>query len=761
MFLIKTALCKYTKAFLKFSKNYAIIFLVSILLFEPLSKSFYFCKNFYEQSTLFIHFKTYVSMKKFLYSSVFLLIANIAFSQNCFKEVAILIDTLRFTQTKNQIQFKGEKFLAFEYFTESPTCEVRLFPQSMENIQKIELAYSQDFQLVDSIFRSQDYFRFKIKFNNLTQTQFLTFNFTIYQIPLKEIPCELRLLPYFNTKVAFAPKDDELYVGEERMFELISNNPENIRTNPIPTNSKDIDYRTEYVNKQLRLYVLPSKIGDVDFSLDLSTFIPYIDEKGRVNYQLPTIKYKFRVKGSRLAFLNTDVKEITIEEATQKEGIEVQLDYNRYLNVGKTYRIENQEKAGGMLVAEIFIKSLMNNGKFLCVLRPYGQHRISESYLYIKAGDEPVCITNFNVTPKTIINNIIIFHEGNRRENVFYPGETVDVRIEGLALHKARFRFDGLNVLTSDSLIRTENVQTFRLQVPMNISKKEIEIFNRNDKIGRTIPVSEYQRPHQQLNFVRINYGAGKQVLSELPQTILYPYTIKDIEVSFDYDKIDENKLFGRQFVSIDITIFNARGDLVDLKRIPNIMVCPGENSPRFAFYNDKQCNKEPISLNKVLGRKTFDLDGWSRIEITISHDKDKYGGEGFSKKIEIILQRKLRFDTEVTFPGGLLIKRADQENFSPFGGISLAIIQQLSFYNPNKINRFHPYKVGIGVLANNAFNFNPNATNRDIGVVLLGSLYPTRRDVKLSFPLFAGMGYFLSAKAWFFLVGPGIFVSF
>ncbi|MFN3317087.1 MAG: hypothetical protein ACK40K_09765, partial [Raineya sp.] len=117
--------------------------------------------------------------------------------------------------------------------------------------------------------------------------------------------------------------------------------------------------------------------------------------------------------------------------------------------------------------------------------------------LYIKNGDEPVCITNFNVSPKTIINSIIILHEGNRRETAFYPGETVDVRIEGLALHKARFRFEGLNVLTSDSLIRTENVHTYKLQVPLNIAKKEVEIYNRNEKVGRSIPVNEYQRPHQ------------------------------------------------------------------------------------------------------------------------------------------------------------------------------------------------------------------------------------------------------------------------
>jgi len=697
-------------------------------------------------------------MKKKLVIALFFLAFNLS-AQNCFKDIALLIDTLKFTQQKNNINFKGDKYLAFEYFVDNPSCEIRLYPYSMENIQKITLAPSGDFELIDSVFRSQDYFRFKVRFANLNQTQFTNFNFTIFQIPLKETTCEVRLLPYFNTQVSFNPKDDELYVGEERTFELITNNPENIRVSPIPTSGKDIDYRTELVGKQLRLHLLPNKLGEAELQLELSTYNPYI-EKDKIRYQLPVIKRKFRVKGSRLAFLNTDVREVTLEEQTQKEGIEVQLEYNRYFSLNKTYRIENQEKAGGMLVAEIFVKSFLNNGKMLCILRPYSFHRISDGYLYIKNGDEPICITNFNVTPKTIINNIIILHEGNRRETAFYPGETVDVRIEGLALHKANFRFDGLNVLTSDSLIRTENVHTYKLQVPINIAKKEVEIYNRDEKIGRSIPVNEYQRPHQ-LNFVNINFGSGKNTITDLPQTVLHPHIIRDIEISFTPDKIDEQRLFGKQYISVDITIFNARGDLVELKRINNILVCPGENSSRFAFYTDKQCNKTPISLNTILARKTYDLDGWSKIELVFSHDKDKYGGDGFVKKVEIILQRRVRFDTEVTFPGGLLIKRGDRPDFSPFGGISLAIMQQLSFYDPDKINRFRPYKVGIGILANNAFNFNPNATNRDIGIVMIGSLYPTRRDVKLTFPLFAGMGYFLSAKAWFFLIGPGIFVSF
>jgi hypothetical protein len=45
------------------------------------------------------------------------------------------------------------------------------------------------------------------------------------------------------------------------------------------------------------------------------------------------------------------------------------------------------------------------------------------------------------------------------------------------------------------------------------------------------------------------------------------------------------------------------------------------------------------------------------------------------------------------------------------------------------------------------------------VGLVALASLYPikTKYSSRLSFPLFAGGGYFLSEQKWFLLFGPGI----
>ena len=89
-----------------------------------------------------------------------------------------------------------------------------------------------------------------------------------------------------------------------------------------------------------------------------------------------------------------------------------------------------------------------------------------------------------------------------------------------------------------------------------------------------------------------------------------------------------------------------------------------------------------------------------------------------------------------------------------------MAMIAQLSFYERNRINRLRPYKVGAGFIALDAFNFSENDDNRDVAFVILGSLYPTRKDKKLTFPLYFGGGYKLKTQEFFFLIGPGIRIS-
>jgi len=197
------------------------------------------------------------------------------------------------------------------------------------------------------------------------------------------------------------------------------------------------------------------------------------------------------------------------------------------------------------------------------------------------------------------------------------------------------------------------------------------------------------------------------------------------------------------------------------LKTIPVFGVCPGEMSPRHPYYYKKDCVQAGISLNKYLSTKTYDLDDWVRIELTFKHASSKYESPGMVQTAEFIVQKPYRFDVDVSFPAGLIINRFGDDSgaFDNFGGISMAMIAQFSFYDQERIGKFKPYKVGAGFLALNAFNFN-EGVNRDVAIVVLGSLYPTRKDAKLTFPLYMGGGRFLGSGDWFILLGPGIRVS-
>src|SRR5690606_5745846 len=97
--------------------------------------------------------------------------------------------------------------------------------------------------------------------------------------------------------------------------------------------------------------------------------------------------------------------------------------------------------------------------------------------------------------------------------------------------------------------------------------------------------------------------------------------------------------------------------------------------SARYASYDKKGCLNSVISLNSYLSRKTLDLGDWSRIELEIMHDADKHQGESYTQRIDIVLERRVNFDIDVSFPAGLVTVRPDKpvgEQLGSFGGVSL-----------------------------------------------------------------------------------------
>ncbi|KAA9340619.1 hypothetical protein [Adhaeribacter soli] len=694
------------------------------------------------------------------------------FSQNpvsgAFREVVLHLDTASYSLSKNAVLFNGETQLAFPYQSETQVAEVNLYPSFSARNHTVTLARSADFEQMDSVVNINDqYYRVKVKFRNLTGSQFLNFTFAVKDsasAPRLEV---VKLFPYTRTSVKLFQEDNELFVGEEKILELTTDNIRNVKRPLDWVKGEGIDYRLSEQNGILRLHVMPTQLGTRTLKVRLQSNKPSLDKNGKPTYDLPTLEKTFMVKGSRLRFLALDKKEFIYDETSRTKGIEVLVENNWNLTLQKTYRIEDQEAPGGVLIGELFTRNSVANNKVLCWLRVFNYHRISEGYLYLKDGDQARFITNFAILPKSAVKAVSIMHEGGDWTSnlTVNPGEVINLKIEGEGLSKARFRFDDLTDITTDSTLRTDEAVVYKLRVPVNISRRKIGIYNRAASTGHFLTVKEYQRPRN-FDFVYINYGAKPQKVSGIVDgPILYDHVVKDIVFTFQPNVIEnEKKLYGKQYLDIDVRVTNSRNELIDQRTIENIVICPGDNSPRAAFVNDRECTYGEISLNNFLGRKTYDLSEWNRIEITIRHDKDKYGSEGQSKKIDILLRRRVKFDTEVSFPAGLLVKHQNSDGYGNLGGISMAMIAQFSFYHPEKINRFRPYKIGAGFLALNAFNFSNSANvQRDLGAVIIGSLYPTTRETKLSFPLYLGGGYFISKKTdpWFYFLGPGIQVRF
>lgn len=697
-----------------------------------------------------------------LLMAITLLLVQNGFGQTSFKdhfsEVKVLLDTNEYSFTENKVEVQNTLKLPFEFKKSSPTALFKLYPIMDSVVDKVyELLPSRDYTILDSMtLQIEGYYQFKIRFNNLLNDQFIALKLKHFETVM-EIP----LLPYSHTYATIYPGDSELYIGEEKTFDLVSNRVDNIVLQSLWVQKKNYEYRLHQDHGDVKVSILPTKSGKVEFKLPLNLHRPNVQE-GEIQYKLPVQEFQFMVKGSRLKFLQFDERQVVWEHRNQK-GIELQIDSHRSLEMNKTYRIEDTEEKGGPLIAELYTVRRLSNDKMLCMFRPYNYHRISDGYLFIKDNDNAKFITNINILPEPEIKQVSILREGGTWVNSkqIFPGETVEIRLEGEGLSRVDFKFEDLIDLTTDSILQNDVISHYLLKVPIGIRKKSINIYNGNKMTGVKLDIQEYRRPRK-LDFVIIEYGGTPIIANEVNQPILHNGTIGDVSLTFDADYIDEAfQLYGKQFLELEVRIKDENNRLIEKQIIDDIVVCPGSNSPRsFSYTTPDGCMNDGVSINDYLSNKTYSLDNWSTVELIVKHRKNVYNGRGHTERIEIIKEKQVTFDVDLSIPAGLIIKKVGVPGFPGLSGISLSMLAQFSFYKKDEIQKLRPFKVGAGFLAKNAFNFNPDA-ERDLGIVILGSVYPTKKDRKFSFPLYAGMGYFLNEDTFFYLIGPGIRINF
>lgn len=677
-----------------------------------------------------------------------------------FERVELHVDTMIYTWGEDKIMVQDEPRLPFQYTQKSPVLEFRFYPK--KNVELHFIHPSTQYTIIDSLLLIEDdYYRVRIRVSEIVRTTQLSLTLGV-QSGIQSSNSSIPLLPYTATHATMYPGEGDLFVGEEKVFEIVTNRPENLKIDERWKKEEAYEYRFFKEDDKVYYSVIPNKLGELTVALNVDLFQPFRTENNNVIYKLPVQTFKLNVKGSRLSFLRFDEREL-IWERDNREGVEIQLENHRLLELNKTYRIEASDEAGSPLIAEIFTLKRLSNDNVLCMFRPYNYHRSSDSYLFVKDGDKPMFITNINILPEPKIDQVSMLRKGGTWVNStkIYPGETVEIRLEGESLSRTEFVFQGLRDISMDSIIRNDKVAHFLVTVPLDIRQKSVPIYNRDRKTGVSLDIQELNRPRE-LDFVVVEYGSTPKRLIEINQPILHNGTIGDVTLDFEAFNVDEkNELYGKQFLEVEIKLKDDRNMLVERYVIDDIVICPGRGSPRyFNYVENNDCSNTHFSVNDYLSNKTHSMNNWAKVEITVRHRKGKYSGSGYTERIEIIKEKLVVFDVDISIPAGLLIKKVGVDGFPGLSGVSLSMLGQFSFYQKGEIQRLRPYKIGAGFLAKNAFNFNPEA-ERDLGIVILGSVYPSKKERKISFPLYAGFGYFLNEEKFFYLIGPGVRINF
>ena len=723
-------------------------------------------------------------MQRFLTPVVlWLLLATSAYATSVadkyFDEVTLAIDTSLYTLSNHTILHQRKHQLYFEYSSRYATCELRFYPKDGSAIQELSLAGSAGYEQLDSLvfIEADACYRTRLRFADLfvnTQLSVLLNVTSLHGDPAQPRTrvWELALFPYTQTWAKLFPASDILFVGEEKSFTIETNNIDNIVLTGEWQHSNGIDYRVTLREGNLTLVLQPRELGVKNLDVTLETLAPFLNKSRQLSNSVPLQLPPFTVKASRLVFLNMDKKEVTYDDEARYKGVSVVIENNRRLLLNRTYRIEDQEMAGGSLIGELFTVKDLSNDKVLCKLTVFNLHRSTEGYLYIKMGDAPTFITNLDITPQLQISAIHVLHEGSdwQTSTRVNPGEQIDVIVEGKSLHKARFTWQDAVDVTADTINQTEARRIFRLLIPMNTNKRQIALLNNGQPTGKALSVEEYQHPRP-FDFITLNYGDKEQIkVNKISNTIISRNVLKEFSLSFDKGSIDSKaKLYGKQYIDIDVRILGKNGSIIEMRTLKNQLVCPDETSPRGTYYKDKNCLSENINFNNILGAKPSALDNFGKVQLDIRQAADKYSDPIFEKRVEVIYQPKMLFDIDLSLPAGMLIQnlgesQADKEKKSSFtdnlGGISIALIAQFSFTDNEKAGKMRPYRCGAGFLFINTFNFREDAM-RDLAFVALGSIYPLSSRRMFNVPIHVGLGYKLQEKIPFVMISPGISVSF
>ena len=191
---------------------------------------------------------------------------NYSFGQGTFEESPFVdmifkIDTSVYTWQKNAMMINGKMQLPFYYDSENEVVEVELKLAGYAEAEAIQLKASNDYILVDSLLAIDDYLRFKVKYKDLTASNFLKFVFNDQMDTAKSQFYDLDLFPHTQTRLQMVSAGSELFIGEEQIVNVSVSNIDNVIINNQWITDDKVNYLIRKKNDQLMVHFLPKKKG--------------------------------------------------------------------------------------------------------------------------------------------------------------------------------------------------------------------------------------------------------------------------------------------------------------------------------------------------------------------------------------------------------------------------------------------------------------------------------------------------------------------
>jgi hypothetical protein len=676
--------------------------------------------------------------------------------------LSIRNDSIEFTSDKNMTSISNESFLYFISNEQQPLLTVSFKPIDTPGPGHYSFIPSDDYTILDSLRQNPSGIIVgRIKLNDIINVPkpVLGIKSGSKSYRIKLLPL---VIPVANPEI----KSIEAFQEEQKTIEIPTTNGFNIKTDNTFVVGRDFDYGLSSFLNFLVLTIKPHTIGTKQLTIPLKSILPVLDNRGNLTNIVQTLTFNVNVKPFKLSYINFDQNTLFYSYDT-KGSQQLIADYNPLFEQGKTFRMEDRQSSGGTLVAELYIESIVdNNKKAICRLKPFAFHKTTDGYLYIKDGEKNRFICNIGICEKPKIDKISIRKNGDDWDDglTVHPGESIEVKIQGRGLQTNKIRFDGIEDAKQDTLKSSEEAVFFQFKVPVSISNKNISIFLDRKETAYQLHVKNYTKPAK-LDFISVNYGQTDISLgnNRFNKPVFYDSIIKDINFTFDPNKIDlGDNLYGKQYLTMEVRLLNKENDLIEIEKIENIVVCPGDKSPRKGHYDQSDCNEGMINLNDYLDHKTYKLPAFTQIIITITHDESKYeDAKPLKKKIKFILVRKFNYDLQLSFPTGLLVKDFGKGGgIGDLSGISASVLFNITPYEEKEPGKLRPYSLGAGFLALNALNLG-NTSSSDLGIVVMGTIQPFRKNAKFSVPIYFGYGYFVKSSKFFEILGPGLQFNF